>query len=203
MDRVAGQVVELGPEGIGRVAGPGRRVELGHVRRRVGEDLAGAGHVLGGRAQRGGVAGRRVEAERGNSRTGTCPSRVRSSGGSWTRGAGRYIIIDRYATIDRIRVILMADGFEVDIATLRALSGELTSIGDRVGTAQHGMDGLGDDQTGDGDLTGAVHHFKDKWEYSLKKIRETAEKTAEKVTSAADGYDQVDTAVANAAAGKS
>jgi len=71
----------------------------------------------------------------------------------------------------------MADGFEVDVATLRALSGELTSIGDKVGTAQHGMDGLGDDQT--------------------------AEKTAEKVTSAADGYDQVDTAVANAAAGTS
>ena len=66
-----------------------------------------------------------------------------------------------------------------------------------------GMDGLGDDQTGDGDLTGAIHHFKDKWEYSLKKIKETAEKTAEKVTSAADGYEQVDTAVANAAAGKS
>ena len=97
----------------------------------------------------------------------------------------------------------MADGFEVDVATLRALSGELTSIGDKVGTAQHGLDGLGDDQTGDGDLTGAIHHFKDKWEYSLKKIRETAEKTAEKVTSAADGYEQVDTAVASAAAGKS
>ena len=97
----------------------------------------------------------------------------------------------------------MADGFEVDVATLRALSGELTSIGDKVGSAQHGMDGLGDDQTGDGDLTGAVHHFNDKWEYSLKKIKETAEKTAEKVTSAADGYDQVDTAVADAAAGRS
>ena len=35
----------------------------------------------------------------------------------------------------------MADGFEVDVATLRALSGELSSIGDKVGTAQHGMDG--------------------------------------------------------------
>ena len=54
-----------------------------------------------------------------------------------------------------------------------------------------------------GAATGAVHHFKDRWEYSLKKIKETAEKTAEKVTSAADGYDQVDTAVANAAAGTS
>jgi hypothetical protein len=97
----------------------------------------------------------------------------------------------------------MADGFEVDVATLRALSSELTSIGDKVGTAQHGMDGLGDGQTGDGDLTGAVHHFKDKWEYSLKKIKETAEKTAEKLTSAADGYDQVDGAIADAAAGRS
>jgi Excreted virulence factor EspC, type VII ESX diderm len=97
----------------------------------------------------------------------------------------------------------MADGFEVDVATLRALAGELTSIGDKVGTAQQGLNGLGDDQTGDGDLTGAVHHFKDKWEYSLKKIRETAEKTAEKVTSASDGYEQVDGAVADAAAGRS
>ena len=97
----------------------------------------------------------------------------------------------------------MADGFSVEVGTLRALSSELTSIGDKVGTAQRGMDGLGDGQTGDGDLTGAVHHFKDKWEYSLKKIKETAEKTAEKVTSAADGYDQVDGAIADAAAGRS
>jgi hypothetical protein len=97
----------------------------------------------------------------------------------------------------------MADGFSVEVGTLRALSSELTSIGDKVGTAQQGMDGLGDGQTGDGDLTGAVHHFKGKWEYSLKKIKETAEKTAEKVTSAADGYDQVDGAIADAAAGRS
>jgi Excreted virulence factor EspC, type VII ESX diderm len=97
----------------------------------------------------------------------------------------------------------MADGFSVDVSTLRALSNELSTIGDRVGTAQAGMDGLGDDQTGDGDLTGAIHHFKGKWEYSMKKIKETAEKTGEKVTSAADGYDQVDGAIADAAAGRS
>jgi hypothetical protein len=33
----------------------------------------------------------------------TLPSTV--SRGSWTRGAGRYIIIDRYAAIDRIGVV--------------------------------------------------------------------------------------------------
>ena len=97
----------------------------------------------------------------------------------------------------------MADGFSVEVGTLRALSGELTSIGGRVGTAQDGMGALRDGHTGDGDLTSAVHHFKDKWEYSLKKIKETAEKTAEKVTAAADGYDQVDGAIADAAAGRS
>ena len=37
----------------------------------------------------------------------------------------------------------------------------------------------------------------------LKKIKETAEKTAAKVTSAADGYEQVDGAIADAAAGRS
>jgi hypothetical protein len=93
----------------------------------------------------------------------------------------------------------MADGFSVEVGTLRALSSELTSIGSRVGTAQDGMDGLNDGHTGDGDLTSAVHHFKDKWEYSLKKIKETAEKTA----SAADGYEGVDGAIADAAAGRS
>ena len=97
----------------------------------------------------------------------------------------------------------MADGFSVEVGTLRALSSELTSIGGRVGTAQDGMDDLRDSHTGDGDLTAAVHHFKEKWEYSVKKIRETAEKTAEKVTAAADGYDQVDGAIADAAAGRS
>lgn len=96
----------------------------------------------------------------------------------------------------------MADGFSVEVGTLRALSGELTSIGETVGTAQDGMDGLGDGQTGDGDLSSAVHHFKDKWEYSLKKIGETAQAVAEKVTAAADGYQQTDQAVADAAAGR-
>jgi hypothetical protein len=97
----------------------------------------------------------------------------------------------------------MADGFSVDVGTLRTLTSELNSIGDKVGSAQAGMDGLGDEQTGDGDLTGAIHHFKDKWDYSMKKIKETAEKTAQKVTSAADGYDEVDGAIADAAAGRS
>ena len=96
----------------------------------------------------------------------------------------------------------MADGFSVEVGTLRALSGELTSIGRTVSTAQDGLDGLGDGQTGDGDLTSAVHHFKDKWEYSLKKIGETAQVVSEKVTAAADGYDQTDQAIADAAAGR-
>ncbi len=97
----------------------------------------------------------------------------------------------------------MADGFSVEVGTLRALASELTSIGGRVGGARDGMDGLRDSHTGDGDLTSAVHHFAEKWEYSVKKIKETAEKTAEKVTAAADGYEQVDGAVADAAAGRS
>ena len=66
----------------------------------------------------------------------------------------------------------MADGFTVEVGTLTALSGQLRSIGDTVSGAQGGLDGLGDGQTGHGDLSSAVHHFKDKWEYSLKKINE-------------------------------
>jgi hypothetical protein len=96
----------------------------------------------------------------------------------------------------------MADGFSVEVGTLRALSGQLTSIGERVSGAQGGLDGLGDGQTGDGDLSSAVHHFRDKWEYSLKKIGETAQAVAEKATAAADGYEQTDRAVADAAAGR-
>jgi hypothetical protein len=96
----------------------------------------------------------------------------------------------------------MADGFTVEVGTLTALSGQLRSIGDTVGSAQGGLDGLGDTQTGHGDLSSAVHHFKDKWEYSLKKINETAQKTAEKTQSAADGYNEVDGAIADAAAGR-
>ena len=84
----------------------------------------------------------------------------------------------------------MADGFSVEVGTLRALSGQLTSIGERVSGAQSGLDGLGDGQTGD------------KWEYSLKKIGETAQAVAEKATAAADGYQQTDQAVADAAAGR-
>jgi hypothetical protein len=97
----------------------------------------------------------------------------------------------------------MADGFSVEVGTLKALSGQLRSIGDTVGGAQGGLDGLGDGQTGHGDLSSAVHHFKDKWEYSLKKINETAQKVAEKTTAAGDGYSEVEGAIADAAAGRS
>ena len=96
----------------------------------------------------------------------------------------------------------MADGFSVEVGTLRALSGQLTSIGERVSGAQDGLDGLGDGQTGDGELSSAVHHFKDKWEYSLKKIGETAQAVSEKVKSAGEGNETVDTGVADAAAGR-
>ena len=96
----------------------------------------------------------------------------------------------------------MADGFSVEVGTLRALAGQLTAIGERVAGAQSGLDGLGDSQTGDGELSSAVHHFRDKWEYSLKKIGETAQGVAEKAVAAADGYEQVDGAVADAAAGR-
>jgi len=97
----------------------------------------------------------------------------------------------------------MADGFTVEVGTLQQLSGQLTSIGDTVSGAQDGLDGLGDSQTGDGDLASAVHHFKDKWEYSLKKIGETAQAVAEKTQAAADGYGQTEQAIADAAAGRS
>ena len=96
----------------------------------------------------------------------------------------------------------MADGFSVEVGTLRGLAGQLASIGERVSSAQDGLDGLGDGQTGDGELSSAVHHFRDKWEYSLKKIGETAQAVAEKVTAAADGYEKTDQAVADAAAGR-
>ena len=96
----------------------------------------------------------------------------------------------------------MADGFSVEVGTLRSLSSQLTSIGQTVSGAQDGLDGLGDGQTGDGELSSAVRHFRDKWEYSLKKIGETAQAVAEKATAAADGYEQTDRAVADAAAGR-
>ena len=95
----------------------------------------------------------------------------------------------------------MADGFEVEVGTLRALSTQLTSIGQTVSGAQDGLDGLGEGQTGDGELSSAVHHFRDRWEHSLKKIGETAQAVAEKTTAAAGGYQQADAAVADAAAG--
>jgi uncharacterized protein YukE len=96
----------------------------------------------------------------------------------------------------------MADGCSVEVGTLRSLSGQLQSIGETVSGAQDGLDGLGNGHTGDGQLSSAVHHFKDKWEYSLKKIGETAQAVAEKTRSAADGYHQTDQAIADAAAGR-
>ncbi|MFL6127883.1 MAG: hypothetical protein ACJ73E_02315 [Mycobacteriales bacterium] len=96
----------------------------------------------------------------------------------------------------------MADGFSVEVGTLQALSGQLSSIGERVSGAQGGLDGLGDGQTGDGELASALHHFRDGWDYSLKKIGETARAVADKATVAAAGYEQTDRAVADAAAGR-
>ena len=44
--------------------------------------------------------------------------------------------------------------------------------------------------------------YRDEWEYSLKKIGETAQAVSEKIKSAGEGYQSVDTGVANAAAGR-
>ena len=96
----------------------------------------------------------------------------------------------------------MADGFSVEVAALRALAEQLISIGETVSGADAGLGGLGDGQTGDGELSAAVHHFRDEWEYSLKKIGETAQAVSEKIKSAGEGYQSVDTGVANAAAGR-
>jgi uncharacterized protein with HEPN domain len=96
----------------------------------------------------------------------------------------------------------MGNGFSVEARTLQALAGQLRSIGETVSGAQGGLGDLGDGQTGDRDLSSAVHDFKDKWEYSLKKIGETAQAVSEKVKSAGEGYETVDTGVADAAAGR-
>ena len=93
--------------------------------------------------------------------------------------------------------------FDVTVGTLQTLAGQLKSVGQTVSTARQGLDGVGEGQTGDGDLADAVHDFTDKWKYSLKKIGENADQVGSKVADAAKTYTDADTAIANAAAGRS
>jgi hypothetical protein len=96
----------------------------------------------------------------------------------------------------------MSDGFTVDLTQLRTVAGQLKTIGDTVGAAKRGLEGIGKAQTGDGKLADAVEDFREKWDYSLKKIGETAVGVGEQVILAAQGYDEIETGVADAAAGR-
>jgi hypothetical protein len=53
----------------------------------------------------------------------------------------------------------MTDGFSVEVGALHALAAQVRSIGRTVGDAHSGLDGLDEDQTGDGDRAAALHCF--------------------------------------------
>lgn len=87
--------------------------------------------------------------------------------------------------------------FEVDPGELQDLSRRLAAV-----TAQlRGMGDrlrLGQTETGTRAVAGALSHFAERWDYSLRKLAESASNTAIDLRTAGDGYTRVDDAIAGA-----
>lgn len=90
---------------------------------------------------------------------------------------------------------------EVSPDVLSSLAGDLKAVGQTVSGARQGLDGVGQNETGDGDLASALHDFTDKWKYSLEKIGKKADEVGDSVSGAAKGYSQTDQGIADAAKG--
>jgi hypothetical protein len=91
---------------------------------------------------------------------------------------------------------------EVSPDVLASLARDLKAVGQTVAGARQGLDGVGQNETGDGDLASAVHDFSDKWKYSLDKIGKKAAEVGDSVSGAATGYTQTDQGIADAAKGQ-
>lgn len=73
---------------------------------------------------------------------------------------------------------------------LAAVTGEVRGMGDRLR--------LGQTETGTQAVAEALSHFAERWDYSLRKLAESASNTAIDLRAAGDGYTQVDDAIAGA-----
>jgi uncharacterized protein YukE len=90
---------------------------------------------------------------------------------------------------------------EVSMDVLTSLSKDLKAVGQTVGGARQGLDGVGKAEAGHDELASAIHDFTDKWHYSLDKIGKKADEVGDSVSGAAQGYTQTDQGIADAARG--
>jgi hypothetical protein len=90
---------------------------------------------------------------------------------------------------------------EVEPAELSGLAGSLKQFASAGNDARDRLGAVGEAQTGHGGLAGAVGHFVKEWDYSLKKIGESAAAMADKLSKSADGYHTTDQGIADAASG--
>jgi hypothetical protein len=88
--------------------------------------------------------------------------------------------------------------FEVQPEVLTSLGRDLKSVGQAVSGARAGLDGIGENETGDRSLASAVHDFGDKWSYSLEKIGKKADEVGDSVSGAATGYSTTEQGIVDA-----
>jgi hypothetical protein len=112
----------------------------------------------------------------------------------------RYTISSSLTPISPSSGVLVGH-LEVEFDVLTGLARDLKSVGQAVSSARQGLDDLGEGQTGDRDLSSAVHDFTDKWKYSLEKIGKTADEVGQKVSGAAEGYTTTEQAIVDAERG--
>jgi hypothetical protein len=92
---------------------------------------------------------------------------------------------------------------EVDPGELSGLSGSLKQFSSAGNQARDRLGAVGSAHTGHAGLADALGHFTKQWEYSLKKIGENASAMADKLGKSAQGYQETDQGIADAAAGGS
>lgn len=90
---------------------------------------------------------------------------------------------------------------EVEYGQLGEVAAGLKAFQDDSGRAHAALGGLDTAASGHASLANAVAGFREKWDYSLQKIAETAQSLGERLGDAAEGYETTDKQLADAAEG--
>jgi uncharacterized protein YukE len=91
---------------------------------------------------------------------------------------------------------------EVEYDELGQVAARLTSFQDDSGRAHAALGELTTQVAGHASLATAVAGFRQKWDYSLQKIAETAQSLGDRLGDAAEGYEATDNQLADAAKGR-
>jgi hypothetical protein len=94
-----------------------------------------------------------------------------------------------------------ANAFTVEPAALRHLAGQLAGLADQLGQVRSATQRIDASEFGSSELSSAAGHFVEHWSWQADRLGETLRTTGERLTTAADQYDAVETAQLHAQGG--